>query len=38
MGTALEIVLVALFAFTLVMALGTVVARIAAQRHGRPGG
>jgi hypothetical protein len=38
MGTAVEIVLVALFAFTLAMALATVVARVGAQRRGSPGG
>jgi hypothetical protein len=38
MGTAVEIVLVALFAFTLAMALATVIRRVAAQRHGSSGG
>jgi hypothetical protein len=38
MGTALEILLVALFAFTLAMALAAVVSRVAAQRRGSPGG
>jgi hypothetical protein len=38
MGTAVEIVLVALFASTLAMALAAVVARVAGQRRGRPGG
>jgi hypothetical protein len=37
-ATVLEIVLVLLFASTLLMALAAVVGRVAAQRRGSPGG